>query len=160
MGAMGPGESLLSMTSADYMRHLLPLLNDGRWEFTSEATSEYNCAAWAAGVTDRIWWPEPEAPEYYWPAIRRDGTVEAMIEGFAVVGYLPCDNGDFEPRIEKLAIYVVGEDSPKHVARQLPDGRWTSKIGDLEDIAHTSIRDVAAGRYGYPRFFLSRPYVV
>jgi len=26
---------------------------------------------------------------------------------------------------------------PTHVARQLPSGRWTSKMGFLEDIEHT-----------------------
>ena len=26
---------------------------------TSPATPEYNCIAWAAGETDRWWWPDP-----------------------------------------------------------------------------------------------------
>ncbi len=36
---------------------------------------------------------------------------------------------------EKLAIYAMA-DQPKHAARQLPGGMWTSKLGQGIDIEH------------------------
>jgi hypothetical protein len=38
----------------------------------------------------------------------------------------------FERGVEKS-----GGGKPKHAARQLANGRWTSKLGELEDIEHT-----------------------
>jgi hypothetical protein len=35
-----------------------------------------------------------------------------------------------------------------HAARQLPDGRWTSKLGKAEDIEHDDPHAVAGGIYG------------
>ncbi|MCG8587287.1 MAG: hypothetical protein MI757_21490 [Pirellulales bacterium] len=44
-----------------------------------------------------------------------------------------------------------------HAARQLPDGRWTSKLGKAEDIEHDSANDVAGGLYGEVVEFMKRP---
>ena len=141
-----------------HIRRLFPLLNEGEWERTSDATSDYNCAAWAVGVTDANWWPEAEAPEYAWPpGVRRDGTIEAFVEGYATLGYQICEDDGLEPEVEKLAIYVTNLGSPQHVARQLRNGIWTSKLGSLEDISHVAVRGLAGGRLGAPKVFLSRP---
>jgi hypothetical protein len=40
-----------------------------------------------------------------------------------------------EPGFEKIALYALAG-LPKHAARQLPNGRWTSKLGELEDVEH------------------------
>ena len=40
--------------------------------------------------------------------------------------------------------------------RQLPDGRWTSKLGKAEDIEHESPDDVAGRIYGEVDEFLKR----
>lgn len=135
----------------------LPLLRDDAFEFTSEPDRNYNCVAWAAGDKNAKWWPEPDAPEYYWPpGVRRDGTVDAMKEGFATLGFVPCDDGSFAEGVEKVAIYVTQLGSPQHVALQLPDGAWTSKIGEDDDIRHASPGDLAGGGYGYPAHFMAR----
>jgi len=47
------------------------------------------------------------------------------------------------------------------MARQLPDGTWTSKVGGLEDICHFTLDalesyDRNSGEYGYPIVFLRR----
>ncbi|MGH7151714.1 MAG: DUF7689 domain-containing protein, partial [Planctomycetota bacterium] len=34
-----------------------------------------------------------------------------------------------------------------HLARQIEDGRWTSKLGEREDIVH-ALRGVEGGSYG------------
>ncbi len=134
-----------------------PLLDPQNYVVTSDETDDYNCVGWAAIPDDPFqWWPLPDAPEYYWPpGARRDETIEAFIEGFGTLRYQVCEAGDLEPGVEKIAIYAL-RGVPTHVARQLSDGRWTSKLGVWEDIEHHASRDLAGGRYGSPEVFMSR----
>lgn len=135
-----------------------PLLDPTNYSVTSDATDEYNCVGWAANEIDPgQWWPLPDAPEYFWPpGARRDETLEAFIEGFGAIGFRVCEDGDLEPGIEKVAVYAT-RGVPTHVARQLANGRWTSKLGEWEDIEHATLRDLSGGIYGQPALFLSRP---
>jgi hypothetical protein len=48
--------------------------------------------------------------------------MEAFVEVFRTLGYLPCEDGQFEPDHEKIALYAH-QGVPTHAARQLPDGR-------------------------------------
>jgi hypothetical protein len=60
---------------------------------------------------------------------------------------------------EKIVLYGVrvGTDIvPTHAARQLVDGRWTSKLGNCEDIEHDTIEMLNGPRYGVPICFLKR----
>lgn len=45
---------------------------------------------------------------------------------------------------------------PKHAARQLASGRWTSKLGKLEDIDH-ALHDLEGMLYGAVVLFMKRP---
>jgi len=45
---------------------------------------------------------------------------------------------------------------PTHAARQLENGRWTSKLGELEDIEH-DLHHLASGAYGAVVQILKRP---
>jgi hypothetical protein len=97
------------------------------------------------------WWPfEP----YWWPlAYPLNETVSAFVKLYAVLGYSPCVDGSLELGYEKIALYTIGP-AVKHVALQLPDGKWTSKLGkDSEKIEHTL--DGLAG-HGTPVQFLRR----
>lgn len=96
----------------------------------------YNCIAWAADDTTRWWWPGPEEISYWPPNVSRIETLEAFVEAFATLGYKPCDNDLLEPEFEKIAIFVDSKGEPTHAARQLPNGKWTSKLGRLEDVEH------------------------
>jgi hypothetical protein len=72
-----------------------------------------------------------------WPAsARREETLAALVEAFQSLGYTTCADDSLEPGFEKVALYALGG-APKHAARQLPNGRWTSKLGELEDVEHT-----------------------
>lgn len=134
-----------------------PLADERSWEPTSAASDEYNCAAWAAGVTNSNWWPEPDAPEYYWPPHTvRDGSLQAFQAGYAAIGFEVCEDDSLEPGFEKIVIDASTLGSPKHVARQLVDGRWTSKLGDEEDISHLRPQDLAGSIYGNPVAVLRR----
>ena len=119
----------------------------------SDPTINYNCVAWAAGETHRRWWPFSA----YWPrGITREETLQSFIDAFRTLGYEPCESGDLEDRFEKVAIYARAG-SPKHMARQLEDGTWTSKLGNEHDIYHETVEGVEGRTYGMVVQYLRRP---
>jgi hypothetical protein len=66
----------------------------------------------------------------------------------ALHGPLDAAAKALEPGIEKVAIYAdLPADSWTHAARQLPNGRWTSKLGDFEDIEHDTPEGLAGNVY-------------
>ena len=82
-------------------------------------------------------------------------TLEAFRHAFATLGYMDCDHGELEAGYEKIAIFALSG-VPKHAARQLPSGRWTSKLGKMEDIEHT-LHDVTGTVYGGVVHVMRRP---
>jgi hypothetical protein len=128
------------------LRRLFPKLIEGEYQVTGDRTREYNCIAWAAGVTD-AWWGASE--DGVWPeGIPTDGTITSVIRLYEALGYKTCADASLESGYEKIAIYgdVMGY---THAARQLPSGRWTSKLGGLEDIEHASPDTLVGDEYGY-----------
>ncbi len=79
------------------------------------------------------------------------------MRAYATIGYSECANGSLENGFEKIALYADGEGQVTHAARQLPSGKWTSKLGDLEDIEHSHPEDVGGGDYGEVICYLKRP---
>jgi len=80
-----------------------PRLTPDNHRITSPATSDYNCVAWAAGDTGRLWQPgvyRPVSVETYGP--------EALEKAFRALGYEPCSDGSPEPGFEKVALYAAG----------------------------------------------------
>ena len=136
-----------------------PNLGQANFAITSPNSPVYNCAAWAAGDPNNWWEPlQMTGAITFWPdGARRDETVDAYEEAFRTLGYQPCGDGSFEPGVEKIAIYANALGQFRHAARQLNDGRWTSKLGELVDIEHPSVADVAGGLYGQPGLFMGRP---
>jgi hypothetical protein len=114
---------------------LFPRLHNSSYQITSPPTETYNCIAWAAGDDNRWWWPD-QAKLRYWPTgVPRLETIAVFLQAYATLGYIPCQDGTFEMGFEKIALYA-DDDGPQHAARQLSNGRWTSKLGELEDIEH------------------------
>ncbi len=131
---------------AENLESLFPNLKQAGYAITSEEDADYNCIAWAAGDS-RQWW-EP-SPGLYWPpGATKEYTLAAYMQAFEIHGYVPCDNPEFEPGYEKIAIYVDDAGAPSHAARQTTSGKWTSKIGELEDIEHSSLSDLEGEAYG------------
>lgn len=125
------------------------------YSITSPATPQYNCIAWAAGREDQWWWPDPFG-QYYWPASAlREETQDAFRQAYESIGYSPCPEGGRESGVEKIAVYALPT-GPTHAARQIPDGRWTSKLGQLEDIEHNTLAALEGLRYGNVAFFMKR----
>jgi hypothetical protein len=75
---------------------------------------------------------------------------------FEALGYEACEDRQFEPGYEKIAIYGrAGE--PEHVAKQMPDGNWSSKLGYLNDIVHATLEALAGPDYGFVELIMRRP---
>lgn len=133
-----------------------PHLTSTGYRVTSPRSPDYNCIAWAADEDSRWWEPDPFGL-YYWPeSSPREFTVEAYVETFISLGYAPCDSDDLEPGFEKIAIYVNPQGIPTHAAKQMSNGRWTSKLGRSEDIEH-SLEGLKNSIYGSVAQVLRRP---
>ncbi len=138
-----------------------PNLTDDNCVKTSDADPAYNCIAWAAGDVTRWWWPARRRGISYWPpGVAREETIEAFVEAYATLGFQECANDSFEAGIEKIALFAINIHSiviPTHAARQLDSGEWTSKMGSLEDIKHTTCAAPSGPIYGRPVCYLARP---
>jgi hypothetical protein len=137
------------------IQQLFHRLRKGEFEITSPQDQRYNCVAWAADDVRRWWWPA-ESPFAFWPAVKREESISSFIEAFEILGYELADSGGHEKGFEKVAIFVSTDQVPSHMARQLPDGSWTSKLGRLEDIAHIDVNAVGGAEYGEVAAFLRR----
>lgn len=148
------------------IERFFPKLVNAGYDVTSEDTSyqptTYNCIAWAAEDThNNFWWPNGG----YWPlCLKREVTIPCFVRAFRLLGYCKCSNSRLESGYEKVALYAKN-DIPKHMARQLRDGTWTSKLGDWEDIMHLTLDALDYcpypwAEYGSPVLFMKRPIPV
>ncbi|MBI4814770.1 MAG: hypothetical protein HY791_00850 [Deltaproteobacteria bacterium] len=114
---------------------------------TSPPDQGYNCIAWAACDQERFWWPRPE-DEYYWPLEVRAETREAFVDAFETLGYevFTYLSESWDPKEWEVVAFLQRDEEVRHAARQLPSGRWTSKLGNGMDIDH-NIQEITLG-YG------------
>ena len=118
----------------DHVYADFPVLRGLPHEQTSEESSDYNCFAWAAGVTTIRW--DPNEP-YYWP-VERSSSQEALIAVFESIGYRRCSSRRLTKTFRKIALYSL-DGVMTHAAVQLEDGMWSSKLGDGIDLKHTLV---------------------
>ena len=138
---------------------LFPQLESEGYEVTSEPDYEYNCVAYAAGETDR-WWSHLEENGYYWPDYAsRTGFIQSLVEVFTGLGYEPCSDANAESGFRKVALYSKQGDWT-HVAVQLPDGHWHSKLGLGEDIRHRMPESLTGESYGEVHCIMRRPHAL
>jgi hypothetical protein len=136
---------------------VFPGLVGNGYRVTSPRDGDYNCVAWAAGDTRNWWWPGQDAGKEYWPAgVARERTRDAFVAAFATLGYAACESELVEAGHEKIALFCHADGRPTHVARQLGDGRWTSKLGKAEDIEHP-LHDLEGAVYGSVVLVMKRP---
>lgn len=139
-----------------------PNLTRRDYHVTSDETSGYNCIAHAAARDDSWWWPA-DFEWVFWPDnVPKEETLEAFIQAYGTLGYVVCGDGVLEAGFEKVALFVEADGStPSHAARQLPSGKWTSKLGEWEDVEHYSLPPLEDRRfgmgYGTVAKFLKRP---
>lgn len=137
---------------------LFPALSNTSFAITSPQSIEYNCFAWAINEFHRRWDPDPW-DIYYWPDnIPRLLTLDNLLTAYRTVGFGISHHGTLENGFEKIAIYVNSSGIPTHAARQLESGKWTSKLGDFEDVEH-SLEGLEGLAYGKVVAFLKREIV-
>jgi hypothetical protein len=136
-----------------------PNLSKERFSPESESTDDYNCIAWAAEDVDQPWWPSPDPQDAYWPISWRAVEVDCFVEAFKINGQYEECGQDFslEQGYEKVALYVDAKNEPQHMARQLPTGLWTSKMGVTGwDIIHETPQGIEGNIYGRAMLALRR----
>ena len=144
--------------SAALIEAAFPQLARNGYRITSAESPNYNCFAWGFCNTQR-WWSPVKDRGYYWP----EGTpVDLTVDTFVRVymkhsSYGRCASAAHESGFEKLAIYANVKGEVTHVARQLPSGKWTSKLGDWEDIEHNTLAAIEGQFYGKAVQILKRP---
>lgn len=135
-----------------FFRHF-PRLATGAFQVTSPATPTYNCVAWAAEDVHRWWWP---APDSYWPpGAPAEETLHAFRAAFETLGFEVTASHEPEEGLTKVAL-LADNGAPTHAARQLANGRWTSKCGQNIDLEH-ALFDVEGPLYGTVALILRRP---
>jgi hypothetical protein len=134
-----------------------PLLQSTGYAQTSLPSFDYNCIAWAVEIdTYRI---DPGiAPKTKWPSgLPRNLDINTFMTLFGTYGYRSCISGDIENGFQKIAIYAKNQ-QVTHASRQLPDGRWTSKLGGYVDISH-DVTGLNGPLYGSIVLFMRRAIV-
>ncbi|MCY4276579.1 MAG: hypothetical protein OXE81_01915 [Gammaproteobacteria bacterium] len=146
------------MDTASWERLLaeqFPKLASEGFHIVEQASRRYNCIAYAAGDTTDWWWPGR-----YWPPWATvNHKIESLEELFAGLDYGECDDDSFEAGYEKVVLYV-SFGRFEHAARQVPTGRWRSKMGRGPLIEHLSPESLAGGVYGSPTAYMRRPATV
>jgi len=132
-----------------------PNLGKTQFKVTSKHTKEYNCFAYAAGENDRWWSPLPDELYYWPPGVKQSEFIDAYIEAYGTLGFKQCGDGTLEDGYEKIAFYSLSDDKVTHVAKQLEDGLWSSKLGNLEDITH-ELSGLEGNFYGKAYIFMKR----
>jgi len=134
-----------------------PNIRPSNYTKTSEYTDTYNCVGWAIGLTG---WFQPYPKRYKWIGARPthlDDRVETYIGLFKSVGFTLCEDPSVEQGFEKIAIYDK-DGAFRHVAKQLPCGSWSSKVGEMEDILHAQLEPLEfPSKYGRVKFYMKRP---
>ena len=93
----------------------------------------------------------------YWPpGIPALSSLSGVVDAYMMSGFEVCDSADVEEGFEKITIFVGDTGDPRHAARQLPSGRWTSKLGDHVDIEHAELDLVGGAWYGEPAVYMRR----
>ncbi len=135
------------------LEDIFPSLSGSGYQITSPPSLQYNCVAWALGITTQ-WWSHDRT---WLDSVSRSLEPGALTQLFEAFGYVLCDSPDREPGYEKVALYAL-DGEWQHAARQLDDGRWTSKLGPFEDITHPSPGDVTGDAFGNIHCIMRRPY--
>ncbi len=125
----------------------LPNLGDRNHRVTSEMTPRYNCISWSVREDLISLWPDDDNR---WPtSVTREESMDAFLQFYTMIGFerISLNAIHYEPGYEKIALYADTA-GPCHAARQIPSGRWLSKLGRLADIEHNDLNCLEGGAYG------------
>jgi len=131
-----------------------PNLSSSNHHITSSQNILYNCVAWISDITDEnIDFSQDENGD-----LVNDLSAAPYVSYFEKSGFKKCSNADLETGFEKIALFETPNGNFEHVARQLENGHWTSKLGEYEDIEHYDLQSLENTRYyGHAVIFMQRP---
>lgn len=139
------------------LRYFPNLKKDKSYQITSPKTSDYNCISWARGVDDCWSWPPLEcdmADDQYWPTCIPNNTkIETFVRLFELEGFTVCQ--DDANNHDVICLYHK-DGNCTHAARKLTNGLWTSKLGPLNDIQHSSPHSLEGEMYGRIYCYMKR----
>ena len=121
------------------------------FEYTSNQTDDYNCVAWANEKDDDF-----ITIPYYNSNDCFNDMLEGYINYFISFGFERTEYFEKDNKYTIIALYTKDENQFMHVARLLENGKWTSKIGNWEDIEHTTLNSLSGGAYGEPTVFMRK----
>jgi hypothetical protein len=134
-----------------------PRLAKGDYNLTSPKDKTYNCVAWAVGDKTHFWY-DLKIKGYYWPpGARSADTLDGWKDVFEIHNYSDSNSDDYDPELEKIAIYIGSDGAPNHVARQTASGTWSSKLGKGCDIEHDTLDVLEGEEYGTVGVIMQRP---
>jgi len=126
------------------LEETFPNLSKSNYQIIGPASNEYNSVALAAGDNSK-WW----APSRHWPDdLPKDSSLSSFVSLYAALGFQPCATAEFEPGIEKIALYQKQNGDIGHVAKQIESGKWLSKLGRNELINHDNLDALTGEVYG------------
>jgi hypothetical protein len=159
-GSPGEEERVIYRISmrSERIENIAPKLTNEQYEITSSESDTYNCIGWALYDTQQWWWYTPKYGCYWLPGVLRNNTRATVAKIFEIHGYRQCESSSAEPGFEKIALYEHPKYGIEHVTRQLETGRWTSKIGEWEDIEHETARSLEGSEYGLVVVYMKRPF--
>ena len=133
-----------SMTRPEAFGDLLK--NDVNFKLTSPATYQYNCIAYALGMSDR-WVDHIDIPWHWWPPVEKGDSVSHLMEAFRYFGFEECGLDDeIDDTYDKIAIYEISDDWT-HAAKVVANGIYHSKFGSSYDGTHSN-GNVLSAQYG------------
>ena len=133
------------------------LILDTNFHFTSLRRKGHNCVAYALKEhgKDLDMWIFAEL--YGIDKANLDISVNGYAEIFTkYYGYEKCEEGNIEEGFDKIVLFEDHEGDFVHVALQLENGNWTSKMGTYEDIEHYSVDAISKKDYGTPRLYMKK----
>lgn len=149
MAALGARASLLLVSERERIDDRFPTLAKHGYQITSQRDDTYNCVAWIAR-DPRRWWAPDDVDGYYWPYEAAGSGLADYVALFEYLGFEKCCDGSTDTGHEKIAVYGDSSDFD-HVAFQRADGKWSSKLGELNDVCHAHEDSLGGeGPFEYP----------
>lgn len=138
-----------------FRNKLWPNLNSSNYELKSDPTDEYNCVAWANHINHQS--VDLSLDDDGEPLSYPDLSCLTYIEYFQSQGFEICESAEWEEGFEKIALYERDDETFEHVARQMSNSIWTSKLGEWEDIEHSTLESLQSNHfYGIPAWYMRR----
>jgi hypothetical protein len=125
----------------------------GRYQVTSEWDDNYNCIGFAITNGKLENWNHLQPNKWIG---QRTPSIHSLVRVCEARDFKRCGmDMSLEPGFEKIALYEL-RGMYTHAARQLPDGRWKSKLGEDEDIEHDTPECLCGKFYGQVHCIMRR----